>query len=139
MEKLIRVKFVNAKYNDTDATYVFKNSLDDVALNDYVVVETYHGYCVGIVIELNAVTNLNISKRVVCKVDFTALEKAKQEELRIKELRIKLNKLYEEKELKEMLDKIHKDLPETINEITDIDTLKKVLELKEAKENGQNR
>lgn len=128
MEKLIRVKFVNAKYNDTDATYVFKNSLDDVALNDYVVVETYHGYCVGMVIELNAVTNLNISKRVVCKVDFTAFEKAKQEELRIKELRIKLNKLYEEKVLKEILDKIHKDLPETINEITDIDTLKKVFD-----------
>lgn len=123
MEKLIRVKFTKG-----DETYVFKNSLDDVALNDYVVVETYRGYCVGIVTELNAVTKLNISKRVVCKVDFTAFEKAKQEELRIKELRIKLNKLYEEKVLKEMLDKIHKDLPETINEITDIDTLKKVLD-----------
>lgn len=96
------VKFV--KGTNTDKEYAFALFGSDIAVGDFVLCDTSYGYGVAQVAKIiphNEYSGINVSKEIICKVDFTEFNR-----------RIELRK--QKESLKKKMDKIVADNKELV-------------------------
>lgn len=94
--RIANVRFVDG-YN-SNKIFSFALFDDEVTEGDYVVCDTHNGYFVGKIISIDTTENFkkNVTKEIVCKVDFSKFERRKETRAKRAELKKKLDNAVKE-------------------------------------------
>ena len=99
--KVAMVKFVQG--TNTVKRYAFALFDDNIGVDDLVLCDTSNGYNVAKVVEIipkNEYDGANVTKEIVCKLDFTDFEARKENRKKAQQLKVEMDK--EIKELQEL-------------------------------------
>lgn len=92
--KIVLVNFL--KGTNTTKDYAFALFDDNINIDDCVLCDTNYGYQVAKVVNIvskEEYTGVDVTKEIICKVDFTAFNQRIEERCRKKELKAKMDAL----------------------------------------------